>query len=38
MFDVDRNSVKYAIHTKHHTQSINYVLFRYYLSMPVDRP
>ncbi len=29
MFDVDRNRVKYAIHTNNHTQSINYVLFRY---------
>jgi hypothetical protein len=29
MFVVDRNSIKYAIHTKHHTQSIKYVLFRY---------
>jgi hypothetical protein len=27
MFVVDRNNVKYAIHTKHHTQSINYSMF-----------
>ncbi len=29
MFDVDRNSVKYAIHTNNHTQSTNYVLVKY---------
>ncbi len=27
MFDVDRNSVKYVIHTNNHTQSINYLCF-----------
>jgi hypothetical protein len=26
MFVVDRNSVKYAIHTKHHTQNIRVML------------
>ena len=29
MFGVDRNSVKYAIHTNNHTQSTNYVLVKY---------
>ncbi len=29
MFDVDRNSVKYAIHTNNHTHSTNYVLVKY---------
>ncbi len=29
MFGVDRNIVKYAIHTNNHTQSTNYVLVKY---------
>ncbi len=29
LFDVDRNSVKYVIHTNNHTQSTNYVLVKY---------